>query len=316
MSTAHPAQDPAHHTDGPADGPADGSVRDAVLVTGASGTTGSRVAARLVARGLPVVAATRRATPVPGARAVRFDWTDPSTFAPALDGVGRMYLVPPVGSTDPAAAMLPFLRQARAAGAHRVVLLSASSVPRGGPAVGQVHEELPGLFDDWAVLRPSWFMQNFTGDHLHAHSARTEGVIRTATGDGRVAFVDADDIADVAVHALTDPAAPRTDLVLTGPEALDYADVAATLTALTGSRVVHQRLTRDEQCAHFRDRTGVPGPFAALLADMDVAIAGGAEDRTTDTVHRVTGHPPRRFADCAARELGLPAPTTDRPAAR
>lgn len=135
----------------------------AALVIGATGTTGRRVTAGLIARHHRVKAASRSAAPVPGAQAVRFDWNDPATWAAALTDVDRVYLIPPIGSSEPAAVMLPFLRQARAAGVHRAVLLSSSAIPAGGPAVGQVHQALPGLFTQWAVLRPSWFMQNFVG---------------------------------------------------------------------------------------------------------------------------------------------------------
>ncbi|MFJ4189286.1 NAD(P)H-binding protein [Kitasatospora sp. NPDC089509] len=277
------------------------STARATLVIGATGTTGSRVTARLVARGHRVKAASRRATPVAGAEAVRFDWHDPATFAAALSGTDRVYLVPPIGAMEPAAVMLPFLEQARAAGVRRAVLLSSSAIPAGGPATGPVHRALPELFEEWAVLRPSWFMQNFTGDHPHAHSVRTDGVLLTATGEGRVGFVDADDIAAVAVHALTDPQAPDTDLVLTGPQALSYADVAVILAEVTGRPVVHRRLT-DEQMREHLTGTGMPAEFAAMLAAMDRAIAEGAEDRVTDTVQRLTGRPPRGFRSLVEQE--------------
>ncbi|MFF8724863.1 NmrA family NAD(P)-binding protein [Streptomyces sp. NPDC015171] len=271
------------------------------LVIGATGTTGSRTAAALLAAGHRVSAASRRATPLPGARAVRFDWYDPAGFGAALAGADRVYLVPPVGDPDPAAVMLPFLRQARAAGVRRAVLLGSSAVPEGGPGVGAVHRALPGLFDQWAVLRPSWFMQNFTGTHAHARSIRDEGVVLSATGTGRIGFVDADDIAAVAARALTDDRAPGTDLVLTGPETLGYDDIAAVVSEVTGRPVVHRRLTY----AQMRDRlaASVPREFAAMLAGMDRAIAEGAEDRTTDTVQRLTGRPPRGFREVAEREL-------------
>ncbi|MFJ2179798.1 NAD(P)H-binding protein [Streptomyces anulatus] len=270
------------------------------LVIGATGTTGSRTAAQLTAAGHRVRASSRRATPVAGTEHVPFDWYDPATHAAALDGVDRVYLVPPVGDSDPAATMLPFLRGARAAGVRRAVLLSSSAIPEGGPAVGKVHQALPGLFEQWAVLRPSWFMQNFTGTHAHALSIRDEGVIRTATGTGRVGFVDAEDIAAVAVRALTDEQAPNTDLVLTGPEALGHDDIATIITEVTGRPVVHHRLPYEEM----RERltTQVPVEFAAMLAGMDRAIAGGAEDRVTGTVHRLTGRPPRTFRSLLERE--------------
>ncbi|REK90828.1 NAD-dependent epimerase/dehydratase family protein [Streptomyces inhibens] len=268
--------------------------REPILVTGATGTTGSRLVPRLTARGFPVRAAGRRPTQQAGARPIRFDWHDPATHHRALDGAARLYLVPPVAAPDPAAVMLPFLERARTAGVRRVVLLSSSALPAGGPGVGQVHAALPDLFDEWAVLRPSWFMQNFTGSHLHARSIRTDGTILTATGTGRVAFVDADDIAAVAVHALVDePAPPGPDLVITGPQALSYDEIAATLTAVTGRPVRHRPLTYEQQ----RDRLAaeIPEEFAALLARLDRAIAEGTEDRVTDTVERLTGQPPRSF---------------------
>ncbi|MFG2232683.1 NAD(P)H-binding protein [Streptomyces sp. NBC_01310] len=277
------------------------NAHHATLVIGATGTTGRRVAAGLAAEGHRVKAAGRSATPVDGAEAVRFDWNEPATWGEALAGVDRAYLIPPIGSSDPAAVMLPFLRQARAAGTRRAVLLSSSAIPAGGPAVGQVHEELPGLFEEWAVLRPSWFMQNFAGQTPHARSIREDGAIRTGTGKGRVGFIDAEDIAAVAVRALTDAQVPDTDLVLTGPEALSYDDVAAIIGEVTGRPVVHQNLTFEE----LRDRWAaeIPTEFATMLAGMDLAIADGAEDRVTDTVERLTGRPATTLRAFAEREL-------------
>ncbi|MFJ4094249.1 NAD(P)H-binding protein [Kitasatospora sp. NPDC089913] len=277
------------------------TVTPSTLVVGATGTTGSRTVAALVAAGHRVGAASRRAAPLPGATAVRFDWYDPTTFDAALGDHDRLYLVPPVGEPEPLPVMLPFLRLAVAAGVRRAVLLSSSAVPEGGPAVGAVHAELPGLFEEWAVLRPSWFLQNFTGAHPHARSIREEGVVRTATGSGRVGFVDAADIAAVAAHALTADRAPDTDLVLTGPEALGYDDIARIAAEFLGRPVVHRRLGRAELAAELT--RGMPARFAAMLADLDGAIAAGAEDRTTDTVLRLTGRPPHGFREVAAREL-------------
>jgi uncharacterized protein YbjT (DUF2867 family) len=140
--------------------------------------------------------------------------------------------------------------------------------------------------------------------HRHARarsSIRDEGIIWTATESGRVAFVDAEDIAAVAVRALTDRQAPDTDLLLTGPEALGYDDIAAIITEVTGRPVIHRRLSYEQM----RDRltTQVSVDFAAMLASMDRAIAEGAEDRVTDTVQRLTGRPPRTFRALLEREM-------------
>lgn len=285
--------------------------RHTVLVTGATGTTGSRLAARLAALGHTVRAASRSArTPHPGARAVRFDWYDEATHAPALQGADRVYLVAPVGDPDPAAVVLPFLRRARAAGVTRAVLLSSSAIEAGGPVLGQIHQLLAeeGLFEEWSALRPSWFMQNFTADHLHAESVRSDGVLTTATGTGRVPFVDADDIAAVAAHALTATPAPEHDLLITGPEALTYDEVAATLSDVTGREVTHRAVSADRLAERLTER-GLPAEFARVLAALDDAVRGGAEDRVTDTVARLTGRAPRSFADYC-REAWSPSTVT------
>ncbi|MEE2048339.1 NmrA family NAD(P)-binding protein, partial [Nocardiopsis tropica] len=193
----------------------------------------------------------------------------------------------------------PFLAAARAAGVRRVVLLGSLAELPGVPGAAELGRAVRS-FPEWAVLRPSWFMQNFTGTHVHAAGIREEGVIRTATGDGRIGFVDAEDIAAVAARALTDAHAPDTDLVLTGPEALSHDDIAAAVTGVTGRPVEHRRLTREQM----RDLLSaqMPPAFAALLADMDHAISEGAEDRVTDTVLHVTGRPPGSFRALLERE--------------
>ncbi|APU17426.1 MULTISPECIES: nuclear transport factor 2 family protein [Actinoalloteichus] len=275
-----------------------------VLVTGASGTTGSRVAARLAARGLEVISANRAGIGPAGTVGTRFDWHDASTHPDALVGVDRMYLVAPGDDGDPQAVMLPFLKLARDAGVRRVVLLSTSVVAAGGPGPGIVHEAVAEIFDEWAVLRPSWFMQNVLGDHVHAQSIRADSVITTAAGNGRVGFIDADDIARVGVEALLSPTPLNTDLILTGPAALSYDDVAAILTEVSGLPITHVTDDADKLRVRF-EAVGVNPMIATFLAQLDVAIAGGIEDRTTDTVLRVTGTAPRSFREFAAAEFRL-----------
>jgi uncharacterized protein YbjT (DUF2867 family) len=269
-----------------------------VLITGATGTTGSRVAAFLSERDV----STRLATRTPRARGhVRFDWADRDTHGDALRGVSAVYLIAPMGVPDPVSLVAPFLEEARRQGVQRVVALSSSAVPEGAPGLGEVHHLVRITVPEWAVLRPSWFMQNFTGDHLVARGVRS-GEIVTATGAGRVAFIDAADIAAVAVHALTDDDPHISEHVLTGPEALSYADAAEVISHATGRAVRHRSVPADEAARRIAAH-GVPTEFAMALAAMDVAISGGAEDRVTDTVHQITGRPAKRFGDFVAREI-------------
>jgi uncharacterized protein YbjT (DUF2867 family) len=267
-----------------------------VLVVGATGTTGSRVAAGLAERGVPARLATR--TPR-ASNHVRFDWADPGTYRPALRGVGAVYLIAPIGVIDPAPLVEPMLHEAVASGVRRVVLLSSSAVTDQTSGLGALPRLVRTISPEWTVLRPSWFMNNFTGDHPVAHGLRA-GEIVTATGAGRIGFVHAADIAAVAVHALTDERPHDTEHLITGPQALSYTAAAAIITDVTGRPVVHRAVEAPE----LRERlTAYPPEFAALLAALDTAIADGAEDRVTDTVARVTGRPPRDFRTFAGNEL-------------
>ncbi|MFY1668425.1 NAD(P)H-binding protein [Plantactinospora sp. WMMB334] len=264
-----------------------------VLIIGASGNTGGRLARQLAERGIPVRRAGRAATDV------RFDWTETSTFEPAVRGVRAVYLVSPIGVLDPEPVVLPFLAAAQRAGVARIVLLSSSAVPVGGPGPGRLGALLPSYVPEWTVLRPTWFASNFTGRHMHARSARETGEIVSATGAGRVPFIDPEDIATVARHALTDAEASGRAPVLTGPEPLSFDEVAASLSVHLCRTVRHRQVDAAELARRHRT-DGLPAEFADLLAGMDAAIAAGAEDRTTTAVQDITGRPPRHFADFLA----------------
>lgn len=267
-----------------------------ILVTGATGHTGRLVVEGLAAAGHAPRAASRN--PAPGG--IRFDWTDPSTHADALAGIERMYLVAPIGVADPAPIVRPFLERGLAGDLRRVVLLSASATEPSEHGLGALHRLVSELVPECGVLRPSWFMENFVGDHPVAAGMRA-GIATTATGDGRVGFVDVTDIAAVATQLLVQDDAPRGDYVLTGPEALSYADVCDLATVLTGPSIRHVAVSAARRASEI-EATGVPAEFAAILADMDVAISHGSEDRVTDTVPLVTGRPARSMADFFASQ--------------
>jgi len=256
-----------------------------ILVTGATGKTGRRLLAQLRAAGRDARAASRRGE-------VPFDWTARETWDRALDGVTAVYLVaPPAGDT--AALLAGFVQAAMARGVVRFVLLSASVFEVGGFGAGQVHAYLRDHAKGWAVLRPTWFMQNFSeGTHLKA--IVEEGAIYSVTGDGRVPFIDAGDIAACAAACLTRAEAPNKDFVLTSDRAITYDEVAAKIAAAAGRPVLHKRIPAEELAKRL-EAAGVQ-PFTARgLAIMDGAIANGIEDRTTDAVATLTGKPPTTF---------------------
>ncbi|MDG4763627.1 NAD(P)H-binding protein [Solwaraspora sp. WMMD406] len=272
-------------------------------MTGATGNTGRRIVATLVAAGHPVRAASRHRPTHPAAAAghVPFDWHDPATHRPAVDDVHAIYLMPPPASADPVGQVGALLDLAQDAGVRRIVLLSSSAIRSGDPGPGQLPATVADRFPEWTVLRPSWFMQNFVAEqHHHGVSIRRDGEIVTATDDGRIAFIDVADIAAVAVRALTDPVPHNAEHLLTGPQTHSYTEVATMISEVSGRPVRHRTVdvaTMRHRLADF----GIPDGFAALLAGMDAAIAAGAEDRTTRTVADVTGRQPTSLRDfCTA----------------
>lgn len=271
-----------------------------ILVTGGGGKTARRVAAQLAERGIEHRVASRSAT---GPGSVRFDWSLPQTYDAALEGVSAVYLVAPPGVAEPLSVMLPFLQRALEKGVSRFILLSASPLEENGPVMGAVHGWLRLHVPSWIVLRPTWFMQNFS-ERQHLPTIKADDAIYSATKDGRISFVDAEDIAAVAVAALTDPGFTNGDLILTGPDCLSYDDVAALISIATGRKILHRRLSA-EDLADWFVKGGVPAAFAPALAAMDTAISLGAENRTTQEVFQATGRPPGSFEAFVTRNAAV-----------
>jgi uncharacterized protein YbjT (DUF2867 family) len=264
------------------------------LVLGATGKTGSRVAQRLLSRGLPVRTAARS-----GADA-HFDWDDPRTYAPALHGVQRVYLVGPVMRTDFAGQVSAFLDQAEAAGAGHVTYLSAYGTDSAPPGTAMRSVELdllarPGLTH--AILRPAWFMQNFSETFLKP----ADGAIVVPAGDGAEAFVDADDIAAAASATLADPAAHAgAQYALTGPEALTIAEAAKIIGDVSGQAVRYIDPDRGEWVAA-AVAGGIPADYGAVLRILTETVASGRGSRPNSDVEKATGAVPVSFADFARR---------------
>jgi ergot alkaloid biosynthesis protein len=270
-----------------------------VLVTGATGKTGRRLMTILRGSGTPAVAASRQVAD----ERVFFDWTDRSTWDGALNDVRTVYLVAPMAADDPASLMIDFVETATSLGTVRFVLLSASVLEAGGPAMGQVHQRLSESAAEWAVLRPSWFMENLS-EGPHYATIRDERAIYTATGHGRVPFISAHDIARAAAAALTAHDPPNSDFVLTGPELLSYGEVAQRISAAIGETVTHRSLTFDELVAR-HVANGLSEPLAQTLAFGDLVIAENAEDRTTTGLAQLVPEPPVAFDQFVADNTQL-----------
>ena len=266
---------------------------ETILVLGGTGKTGSRVAAELTRLGLSVRTAARN-----GADA-RFDWDDPITHSPALADIDRVYLVAPVLRTDFADQVSSVLDLAEAAGVRHVTYLSAFGIDQAPPqwvAHSAVELELMGRGAiTHSILRPAWFMQNFSDTFLKP----VDGVITVPTGDGAEAFVDAEDIAAVAAATLASPDGHAgAEYAPTGPEALTVTprhDRRRHRPAGEGLR--HRPRGMDRRCRRGRRARRV----RRGSSDADRTIAFGHGSRPNNDVHNVTGRPPISFADFARR---------------
>jgi uncharacterized protein YbjT (DUF2867 family) len=273
------------------------------LVLGATGKTGSRVAAKLEARNVPVRRAARSGTEFV------FDWDDATTHGAALEGVERIYLVGPLLRTDFAAQVGDFLDRAQAAGTRHVTYLSMHDIEAAPAETAQrrVELDLASRADlTHTILRPAWFMQNFSESFL----GPVNGTIVVPTGNGAEAFVDVEDIAAVATETLLEPAAHHSaQYAITGPEALTVAQAAAILGEATGETIRHQNIDRAAWASGLT-ANGVPADYADVVRALTETIAAGRGAQPTDVVARVTGSAPRSFADFA-RHLAISRPSTE-----
>jgi uncharacterized protein YbjT (DUF2867 family) len=257
------------------------------LVIGGNGKTGRRVVKRLEARGLPVRIGSRAGRPP-------FDWEDPSTWEPALQGVDAVYLTyyPDIavpGSVDAVQAVVDL---ALVLGIRRLVLLSG----RGEDEARRAEQVLQESGADWTILRCSWFAQNFSESYFREPLVAGELVL--PAGDVGEPFVDADDIADTAVAALTEDGHAGRLYELTGPRLLTFADAVAEIAAASGREIRYSPVT-PEQYAAALTAEGAPEDVVWLFTYLFTTVLDGRNAHLTDGVQRALGRQPRDFADFA-----------------
>lgn len=268
-----------------------------VLVTGATGTVGRHVVAGLLAAGRGVRAAGRDRREVAGAfdgrvEAVRLDFTDPTTWAEAYRGIEVAFVVRPPHLGNVRRDLLPSLEAARDAGLRHVVLLSLQGADRNRVVPhARLEQWLRAGGLGWTFVRPAFFMENLSGTHAADIADRDEIVV--PAGRGRTSFVAARDVAAVATAALLDPVAHRGRAwTPTGPQALTYDEVAATLSAELGRPIRYRAPGALRYARHASSVLGLPrGMVLVTTAIYSVARVGRAAG-LTDDVRTVTGRDP------------------------
>lgn len=263
-----------------------------VLVTTPNGKVGSQVVKLLVKKGIPVRVAAHHIAKAqaafPDAKIVAFDFFDSSTWSAALEGVTALYHAAP--GDFAAEPQNQLIDEAKAAGVRRVVRLSALGVELGESPMRDIerHIEQSGL--EYTLLRPTWFMQNFSTQH--AEPIRN-GVLTEPAGDATTAFIDARDIAAVAVEALTEDGHHGKAYPLTGDALLTRYEVAEKLGAGLGKSVTY--IPQSDEEFRATNQVYLSPIYVEILSSLYGAVRAGYASTKTDTVETVLGRAPIGF---------------------
>jgi uncharacterized protein YbjT (DUF2867 family) len=261
--------------------------RGITLVLGGTGNTGRRVVERLMARGVRTRVGSRSGRPP-------FDWEDQNTWEHALENVRAAYITyyPDLAIPGAADAIREFTQMAVWLGVRRLVLLSGR-----GEEEAQQSEKIVQSFDaEWTVVRSSWLSQTFSENFLR--EPVLGGEVALPVGDVREPFIDANDIADIAVAALTEDGHDGQIYEVTGPRLLTFADAVHEIAKATKRDVRYVEIPLEE----FEDAMaaqGVPADAVQLMTYLFTTVLDGRNEHLTDGVQRVLGRSPRDFGDFA-----------------
>jgi len=280
-----------------------------ILVTGGTGGVGSELLRLLSKAGIATRALARhpqRAQALPGITWIAGDLSKPETLTSAFEGARTLFLLTSYYE-DMVELQHNAISAARAAGVTYVVKISAFAASDHSRApVGrwhyQVEKELQESGLGWTILRPHHFMQNLLAQ---AEYVRTEGVVYSASGDGKIPYVDGRDVAAVAFVTLTQPGHLGKKYVVTGSEAISYRQAAEIIGAAIGKPVRFVDESPDEARAR-RVREGLPPAVVeSALAIAAYQRAGGKTVTITSTVTDLTGRPPRTVGEFVREHADL-----------
>jgi uncharacterized protein YbjT (DUF2867 family) len=269
-----------------------------ILVTGASGVLGRALVTAFADAGLAVRQAVRNLEKAkPGVESVRLDYNDPATISPALAGVGGLLLMAPSLDPNAPAELRPVVERAKTAGVQHIVFNSALGVNYSDQAPLRVVEHI--VMDSgipYTILRPNFFMENFSEGFLSGGIKEQNGIF-LAAGDGKTSFISVRDIAAAALVAFQKPLSGQ-ELDLTGPAALDHAEAAAIISEASGRPVKYHSITGEQMVAGAR-AMGMPEPAIAYMTVLYSVVRAGHAAAVTPVVENVTGRKPVSFREFA-----------------
>ncbi|MCF0040870.1 NAD(P)H-binding protein [Dyadobacter fanqingshengii] len=262
------------------------------LVLGGTGKTGRKVAERLQKLNADVRIGSRSASPA-------FDWEDKSTWDAALDGIDQVYISfqPDLAAPGATAAISALAKSAADAGVKKLVLLSG----RGEEEAQQCEQIVMSSGLDWTIVRASFFNQNFSESFLVDSVAA--GYVVLPVGDMREPFIDTDDIADVAVAALTDTKHSRKVYEVTGPLLLTFGEAVQEIAEATNREIVYQEVTIGEYEAMLT-KYHVPTDVISLLKYLFTEVMDGRNEYLSNGVEEALGRKPTDFKEFVQKTIG------------
>ena len=274
---------------------------ETILVTGASGKLGRAVTGALPEKGFNVRAATRETTRIKWTDRVRpilFDYEDPTLFRAALDNIQYVFLIAPPLDSQASAKLMPFIDKAAETGVIHIVFTSAMTVEldeKNPLRIIERHLMKSGL--DYTILRPNFFMENFTSGWIAPMIA--SGKISVPAGDAGTSFISVEDIARVAAVCFEEKRYGE-ECDLTGPESLTYGEAARIISDACGRTVNYVAMSEAEMVLHARQQ-GIPESAIGYMARLFEEVRTGRMADTTSVVREVTGKPPMSFKEFAEK---------------
>jgi NAD(P)H dehydrogenase (quinone) len=276
-----------------------------ITVTGATGQLGRLVVAALNSKNVPVTAAVRNPAAAGGENVRLADYDKPETLVPAFEGTDRLLLISGNEAGRRVEQHRAVVDAAVRAGVGHIVYTSITRADSSSNPLAPEHkatEELivaSGL--PYTFLRNNWYFENYTAGLA---TALEHGVILGAAGEGRVAAATREDFAAGAAAVLADKGDAHVGKIYeTGGNAtMSLADLAAEVTAQSGTKVAYQDLPADDY-AQALIGFGLPEGFARLLAAADVSIAQGSLDVATGDLSALIGRPTTTLAQAVTAAL-------------
>ena len=256
-----------------------------VLVLGSNGKTGRRIIQKLIDLKVPVREGSRNAHP-------KFDWEDDTTWTDALKNIHSVYVsfYPDLALPGAVALIKKFTQIAVKNGVQKLVLLSGR-----GEEEAQACEEIvmkSGV--DWTIVRASWFFQNFSEGNFR--EPILVGHVALPSGDVGEPFIDADDIADVAVAALTQPGHTKKVYEVTGPRLFTFRKAIEEISAAVGKPIKYEQVSMPTY-TNMLNEWQVPKEFTSLLSYLFTEVLDGRNENVTNGVEQALGRKPTDFSE-------------------